>query len=178
VSTDKETGLLVLWGSRACPDRDCGALVFVIYDDNAVVLSSFPPETLDFDATNLPSSVREALEEAVKCHAQQCYAAAAIMVRKTLEEVCADRGAAGTTLYARIEALGSKIVLPTGMLQALHDLRMLGNDAAHLEAQAYTHVGQDEVEAAIEVTKEILKATYQYEDIMRRLAALKRPEGA
>lgn len=63
------------------------------------------------------------------------------------------------------------------MLDALDDLRLLGNDAAHLESRVYEDVGQEEVEVAIEVAKEILKATYQYEVLMGRLKALKKPAG-
>jgi uncharacterized protein DUF4145 len=164
------------WGARRCPNPDCGALILILRKGDGTLLESYPAQTLDFDATNLPDAVRQALEEAVRCHAQQCYMAAAIMVRKTLEQVCANRGAEGKSLYDRIEALGSKVILPAGMLGGLHDLRMLGNDAAHVKAKVYDDIGQDEVEAAIEVTKEILKATYQYEDIMGRLAALKKPK--
>ena len=96
------------------------------------------------------------------------------MVRKTLEEVCVDRGAAGANLKQRIEALGSRVVLPQALLSGLDDLRLLGNDAAHLESRVYEQVGQDELEVAIDVAKAILKATYQYEGLTARLRALKK----
>jgi hypothetical protein len=54
-------------------------------------------------------------------------------------------------------------------------LRLLGNDAAHIEARTYNDVGQDEVEVAIDVTKEILKAVYQHRSLVARLDALRRP---
>jgi hypothetical protein len=38
------------------------------------------------------------MEEAVACHAAECFIAAAIMVRKTLEELCRERGATGANL--------------------------------------------------------------------------------
>jgi hypothetical protein len=116
--------------------------------------------------------VLEALEEAITCHAQDCYVAAAMMVRKTLEEVCRDRGAEGNNLKARIAALSTKIVLPQALLEGLDALRLLGNDAAHVESRDYEQVGKEEVEIAIDVTKEILKATYQLESIVARLTQL------
>lgn len=116
----------------------------------------------------------DALEEAIKCHAQQCYVAAAMMVRKTLEEVCQHQGATGENLRQRIADLRQKIVLPQPMLDGLDDLRLLGNDAAHVESRDYDQIGRDQVEVAIDVTKEILKATYQYEEMMGRLTALKK----
>jgi hypothetical protein len=56
----------------------------------------------------------------------------------------------------------------------LDDLRLLGNDAAHTESTAYEQVSQEEVEVAIEFTKEVLKAVYQYRDLLNRMRALKK----
>lgn len=148
--------------------------MFVVLDyGSGAVVTSYPPETVDFDATDLPPKVLEAFDEAIKCHSQACYVAATIMVRKTLEEVCHERGASGGNLKDRIKALGKTVVLPQEMLNGLDDLRLLGNDAAHIESQMFSQVGQDEVEVAIDVTKEILKAVYQYGAIMDRLKQLK-----
>jgi hypothetical protein len=161
-------------GTRRCPNSECHAHVFVVIDPKTRGLAaSYPPETIDFDATDLPTNVVAAFDEAIKCHAQACYVAAAIMVRKTLEEVCHERGASGGSLKARIKALGKTVVLPQELLDGLDDLRLLGNDAAHIESQVFSQVGEEEVEIAIDVTKEILKAVYQYGAIMDRLKQLK-----
>ena len=45
------------------------------------------------------------------------------------------------TISERITALGTKVVLPTELLQGLDDLRLLGNDAAHIENRDYDQVG-------------------------------------
>jgi len=60
-------------------------------------------------------------------------------------------------------------------LDGLDDLRLLGNDAAHIESQEYTKVGKEEVEIGIELAKEVLKAVYQYAALLGRLRALKSP---
>jgi hypothetical protein len=52
--------------------------------------------------------------------------ASAIMVRKTLEELCKERNATGPNLKERIKALGTKVVLPEDLLVGLDDLRLLG----------------------------------------------------
>lgn len=54
--------------------------------------------------------------------------------------------------------LGATVVLPKRLLDGLDDLRLLGNDAAHIESRVYDEIGNEEVEVAIEVTKEIVKA--------------------
>jgi hypothetical protein len=161
-------------GMRRCPDPNCHSLVFFLMDQGKVI-ESFPAETIDFDATNIPAAVQSAFEEAIKCHAQSCFVASAIMVRKTLEELCRDRNAAGPNLKERIKALGTKVVLPQELLEGLDDLRLLGNDAAHIESQEYTKVGKEEVEVGIEFAKEVLKAVYQYAALLSKLRALKKP---
>lgn len=98
------------------------------------------------------------------------------MVRKTLEELCRDRGANGKNLKERIKDLGTKIVLPTELLEGLDDLRLLGNDAAHIESQEFNKIGKDEVEVGIEFAKEILKAVYQYSALLNRLRSLKKTD--
>jgi hypothetical protein len=163
----------VLVGVRRCPDPTCYAVVFFVWREGKLV-DSYPAETIDFDATNIPPSVESAFEEAIKCHAQRCFVASAIMVRKTLEELCRDRNAAGADLKQRIRALGTKVVLPSELLEGLDDLRLLGNDAAHIESREYEKVGQEEVEVGIEFAKEVLKAVYQYSALLNRLRAMKK----
>jgi hypothetical protein len=173
------TGRFALSPSRVvvaiyvCPRPDCHEAIFIATEPDGEVLTSFPPRLIEFDATNLPTEVREALEEAIQCHANDCFVAAAMMVRKTLEELCGERGATGDNLKARIADLGGKIVLPRELLEGLDDLRLLGNDAAHIESRVFNGIGREEVEVGIEFTQEVLKAVYQYSDLLSRLRALK-----
>jgi len=128
----------VILGQRRCPDPNCYAQIFVAYDRLAErVIVSYPAERIDFDSTDIPTSVLKTLEEAITCHASQCYVACAIMIRKTLEELCKERGATGKNLKIKLQDLRGKIILPQELLDGLDDLRLLGNDAAHIEAQEY-----------------------------------------
>jgi hypothetical protein len=163
----------VLAGMYACPNKECAGLIYIITSLGDEILSTHPAELIDFDATNIPTEVREALEEAIECHAHESYIAAAIMVRKTLEELCRERGATGDNLKAKIADLGSKVVLPKELLDGLDDLRLLGNDAAHIESRVFNEIGKEEVEVGIEFAKEVLKAVYQYSELLARLRALK-----
>ena len=98
------------------------------------------------------------------------------MVRRVLEELCADRGATGRDLKTRLSNLGDNIVVPKELLEAADELRLLGNDAAHIEAKSYDNIGKDEAELAIELAKELLKAVYQYANLVSRLRSLKRTD--
>src|SRR5207249_2188342 len=130
---------------------------------------TFPYLRIDFDKTNIPPKVLSALEEGIACHANQCYVASAIMIRKALDLLCTDRGAIGANLKERIGSLKSKILVPADLLDGMDDLRLLGNDAAHIESQVFDAVGKEEVEIAIEFTKEIMKAVYQYSSLLAKL---------
>jgi hypothetical protein len=168
-------GQPVLFGQRRCPNPSCHKHIFVIVDAGNVA-ATYPPERLDFDSTDIPATVKNAFEEAIACHSVECFVAAAIMVRKTLEELCRDKKATGKNLKERIQALGTGIVLPKELLAGADNLRLLGNDAAHIESQEYQHVGTQEVELAMEFTKELLKATYQYSALLKRFEALKKTQ--
>lgn len=164
-------------GLRLCPGDECRTLVFVIYSEagnGITVLAMYPAERIDFDDSGLPDPVREALSEAVLCHANECYVASAMMIRKTLEELCRDQGAKGDNLKARLSKLTETIVLPAPFIEALDALRLLGNDAAHVESRDYEQIGKQEVEVGLDVAKEILKATYQLDSIVARLTSLQR----
>lgn len=165
-------------GIRKCPNTDCGALVFVALDATSESLTTYPPEVIDFDATNLPANILSSLEEAVSCHAAGAYKASALMVRRVLEELCQDKSATGANLKQRIAALKDVAVIPMELIEAADELRILGNDAAHVEAKDYDSIGKDEGSIAIDLAKELLKAVYQYSSLVARLKALKKPADA
>ena len=139
------------------------------------IFESFPPEVIDFDSTNLPAPILTTLEQAIKTHAAGCYIAAAIMVRRLLEEICQDKKVTGQSLKDRLSALGGSTTIPKELLDAADELRILDNDAAHVEAKTYDSIGEAEASVAIELAKELLKAVYQYGSLVDKLRALKKP---
>ncbi|MGP0071925.1 MAG: DUF4145 domain-containing protein [Bryobacteraceae bacterium] len=160
-------------GHRRCPNPSCAVHIFVVHR-GGLVLVSYPPETIDFDASKIPPLITTAFEEAIACHSNHCFVAAAIMVRKTLEELCRNRGAKGGNLKEKLKDLKSQIVLPIDLLDGLDDIRLLGNDAAYIEAQVFNQIAQQELDVAIEFTKEVLKAIYRYGSLREKLRALKK----
>lgn len=160
---------------RRCPNPNCHAHVFCIHDNSGSVLRTYPAQRIDFDPKNIPDRIVKTFIEAISCNAENLHVATAIMIRRTLEELCEDKKAIGNTLKDRIGSLKSIVVLPTELFAALDDLRLLGNDAAHIEAKTYDSIGPAEIEVAIELTKEILKAVYQLDDLVLRLRSLKKP---
>lgn len=71
--------------------------------------------------------------------------------------------------------LRNKVPLSIALLDGAMELKVLGNDAAHVIAKEYTFIGKEEAELSIEVAKEILKALYQHKSLVERLQRLKGP---
>jgi hypothetical protein len=161
-------------GVRRCPNPECSGMVQVVLRAGSKVIESYPPEVIDFDSTNLPSAILASLEEAIKAHAAKCFKASALMVRRVLEELCNDKKAVGSDLKKRLASLSGNVVVPKELLDAADELRLLGNDAAHISAKDYDKIGLEESTLAIELAKELLKAVYQYASLVDRLKALKK----
>ena len=160
------------FGQRRCPRPDCRGHVFTVTQGRTIV-NSFPPRLIAFNSDNIPERILNTFQEAILCHGNNCLVASAIMIRKTLEEICENKDAKGKNLYKRLENLSTEIVLPVELREAMQELRLLGNDAAHIEAQTYDEIGREEIEISIEFTKEILKGIYQYDSLLSKLRNLK-----
>jgi hypothetical protein len=158
-------------GQRVCPN--CRTHVFTVFEWDKLS-RAYPPLRIDFDSSAIPERIVKVLSEALDCHRHNYNISAAIMVRRTLEELCAERGAQGKDLKARIRDLRGKVILPTELFDAMDELRLLGNDAAHIEAKSYEEIGPEELQEAIEFTKEILKGVYQNKGLLSKLQALKK----
>ncbi|MCC6549711.1 MAG: DUF4145 domain-containing protein [Ignavibacteriaceae bacterium] len=163
------------FGQRRCPDPQCATHVFVVYEmPYRKLLNSYPVELIDFDQEGLPESIVHFFNEALTCFSESCYYASALMIRRTLEEICDLNGATGKTLNDRIDQLKTKATLSPEIFESLHVLRMLGNDAAHVKSKDFENIGKEELEAAIELVKVILKAVYQNVSLLKRLKALQK----
>lgn len=142
------------------------------------VLASVPPRRIRFETNDIPQRVLEAFEETVTCYANSCYVAAAMLLRKCVEELCEERGGKGVKLDARIKDLGNRGILQETILEAMDDLKFLGNDAAHFTSKTYQQIGEEEARVGIRVTKTILEVVYQHNNLLDELKALKKSRPA
>lgn len=137
-------------------------------------MHTFPLNKIPFDTTAIPARIVNTFEEALTCRANDCYTAAGIMIRKTLEVLCEELEIRGGSLYERMQQIGGRVILPPELLEGLNDIRLLGNDAAHIESKTYTTISHEEIDLSIEILKEVMKAIYQYDTLLGRLRALKK----
>jgi hypothetical protein len=174
IGPDYVIGNEIITGQRLCTVETCkGHLFFAIRKGE--ILALYPPSPIDFKSENIPNAVKATFEEALNCQASHFYISSAIMIRRTLEEICEERNATGKDLKERIKNLSTLIILPKELIDGMDDLRLLGNDAAHIEAKTYAQITNEELLIAIDFTKEILKAIYQYKILLEKLKSLKKP---
>src|ERR1039457_3482863 len=79
----------------------------------------------------VPESLRQEHSEARACFNAKAYTATVVMVRRTLEGVCADHGITRKPLYAALDEMKSTGLIEGRLLEWAQGLRVLGNDAAH-----------------------------------------------
>jgi hypothetical protein len=88
----------------------------------------YPFNTLK--GNNLPAEVKEAFESALKTKNINS-AVCSMALRRTLEIICAEKGAEGQDLWQKIEDLSKKGVLPPELKHASTITRKYGNIGAH-----------------------------------------------
>lgn len=158
-------------GFRRCPEDTCGALVLFRAEGGRIQYSPMP--LFDFEATNLPPELIATLREAAMASVYGLFRASAMLTRRALEQLCSDRGCrTKNNLKTSVEALCGQVAMPAGMKDALLQVRLLGNDATHVESTEYDDIGQEECEAAFEIIKMLLQLIYQSETILGKLATL------
>jgi hypothetical protein len=56
----------------------------------------------------------------------------------------------------------------------MDELSLLGDDAAHIEADTFAQISSQELDVAIEFTIQFLKALYQYSNLLSKMRELKK----
>ncbi len=89
------------------------------------------PSQSKIPVENLPLAIRTAYEQAVRSFDVALYEPCVLMCRKTLEVVCKSLDATGKNLYQRLEKLRVLEYIDQRLLDWSHEIRSIGNDAAH-----------------------------------------------
>jgi Domain of unknown function (DUF4145) len=156
-----------------CPNINCRSLILAEIE-NKITKSTFPYKMVDFNSVDIPEKIVLTFNEALVCFSNQCYFAAGVMIRKTLEELCEIEGALGSSLHQRIEDLKTKITISNDLKESISELKLLGNDSAHLELKHFENIGEEELDIAIEIVKELLKSLYQQKALVERIRSFKK----
>ncbi len=104
----------------------------------------------------LPVKVRRIYQETLTALRSDLPILTGIGLRAIVEMICNDRGAKGKNLRTQIDDLVTQQVLTPDGATILHDLRVLGNAAAH-EVRPHS---LEQLNVAFDVVEYVLKGTY------------------
>jgi len=104
------------------------------YLDNQLNLCSQWPKPHEPDVPeDVPDNVRVVYTEAEQAYMAHIYSAAAERYRKSLQLAMKEKGATKGYLINQIDKLHDEGILPSGMKDIAHAIRIIGNKAAHDE---------------------------------------------
>ena len=170
-------GIKYLAGLRICPRPECEGFAYFLWEiDGVKPLDSYPSVIRVVDAVGVPSNITRYLNEALECASNQNYYAAAVMIRRTLEELCASKKIKGKQLVKKLENLQDEVTLPPALFKAMKNIRLLGNDAAHVLSKTYDDIQSEHIEIALSFTQEILRGVYHYDELLKSMEELKTPK--
>jgi hypothetical protein len=138
----------------------------VDYDDDGdvyhpVIVKMYPPRTLKpliagLDLFAIPDQTRELLTETRGALANEYRVLAGIGLRGLIETVVKAQGSTGNDLQKKIDDLVEKRILTPARAEILHEIRTIGNVAAH-EARPHT---TDQLNLALEAIEHVLQEVY------------------
>ncbi|MCW5560066.1 MAG: DUF4145 domain-containing protein [Verrucomicrobiae bacterium] len=149
-----------LWWMGLCPA--CGDPVMVggRNDNQAlpqVVEVIFPTPQPPPTNPMIPDRVRKDLVEAKICIASNCFTAAAILARRSLERACLLKGASDGSLVQMIRQLASDGVITRDLAEWATEVRVIGNTAAHPRDEEFS---SGDAEDCVELTEQFLKVLF------------------
>jgi Domain of unknown function (DUF4145) len=108
---------------------------------------------------SVPESLRQEHYEARACFNAKSYTATVVMVRRTLEGVCADHGITRKPLYAALDEMKSNGLIEGRLLEWAQGLRVLGNDAAHFTGRP---VSSQDAKDALSLAEALMDYMYVF----------------
>ena len=102
---------------------------------------------------NVPPLAQAAYEQAVKSFSASLFEPCVLMCRKTLEVVCKSLNAKGSNLYKRLESLRELGHIDQRLLDWSHEIRSIGNDAAH---DVNSVIDREDARDSLDLTEAIL----------------------
>lgn len=123
----------------------------------------YPNSTID--NTEVPNTIKNAFEAALKSKNIDT-AICALALRRTLEAICKEKGAAGKDLEQMISSMIESGILPAMYDDACWIIRKLGNSAAHADNKVFSKF---QVDQTIEFVQNIINYLYVLPVKMQKL---------
>lgn len=161
-----------VWLASVCTSVPCGRPILVriamkgglpwshLYTDNPGSEAFYDPPDVypasrpDYAEDGVPEAIQRDFQEALQCQAAGFKFGAALVGRRALQAAVRDRGGTGRNLKLEIDSLPTD-VLNAPLKSSAHDVRHVGNDAAHAD-----EVEEEDVEALLGFTRDVLHSLY------------------
>lgn len=121
----------------------------------------------------LPKKLNQIYRETLHAYNNDLTVLCALGLRTLIEGICADKCVTGRNLQIKIDKMVG-IPLPPNIVNNLHSLRFIGNDAAH-ELTAPT---QQELRLAIDICEDLLNYVYELDYKANKLANARQPRAS
>jgi hypothetical protein len=105
--------------------------------------------------TQLPKRLENLYKEIIAAFNNETPILCAIGIRALIEGICFDHEITGRNLEKKIE--GMTVILPKNIVANLHNLRFMGNEAAH----ELNSPPQKELQMAIDICEDLLNYLYE-----------------
>ena len=134
----------------------------LVYIAGGSVRRIFPdpqPRTVD---SRVPASIKKDFEEANICFSVGAFRASAVMVRRALQSICLDKGAAeNDKLIKQIDWLFSQGIITKDLKEWAHEVRLVGNDAAHpKKPHKDAPITKDDAEEILQLLEQFTQTLY------------------
>ena len=128
-----------------------------------------PLHAIGKEYPGVPTKIESAASEAWACFSIHQNRAAALMARVVVEGTAKQQGFTSGNIYQKIDQMGERGVIPPKIRDAAHEVRLLGNDAAHdiLDAQ----LADDQVADALSFMDVLLEYVYNFDLKLSRFRA-------
>jgi len=154
------------------------------YDKTISNLQTLPEQDKCVYLESLPRNVASSFIEAQKCYHKGCYIASAIMIRKTLEEICEDYNIIiekNPNLEKKINAFLALEEISGKTGKEFDILREFGNDGTHSQLKWFDEISKQAVERALKVLQHALEIIYdtrpaEYQKAIENLERHKKSE--
>ncbi|WP_406443057.1 DUF4145 domain-containing protein [Streptomyces sp. NBC_01613] len=132
-----------------------------------------PPRAL---AETVPEVLRREHFEARTCFKSKAYTATVVMVRRTLEGVCAQHGINKKPLHKAFEEMKAVGLIEGRLLEWAQELRVLGNEGAHFTGKPVTRQDASDAVALAEALLDYLyvfnEQFLQFKDRRKKVAEI------
>lgn len=105
----------------------------------------------------IPQKIRRDFDEALLCLSVSAVRGAAVLARRALQTICRDKGATKKDLKNQIDELFANNIITKDLKDWSHEVRYVGNDAAHSNDN---EVQKEDAEEIIELLESLCEVLY------------------